>query len=112
MSSSMSDGKRIVNEIGAMGSDAATLAGAIAAETYSSSVTAINMGFTLSAALAWSQAVKALIERFIKSNSGIVKMHLTYAVAVTLLSAVVFVLTKRFLKPSLTKANVAPVMLR
>jgi len=81
-------------------------------ETYNSSVQSINTGFALAAALAWNDSVKVVIKKFIRNNTSVAQMHLVYALAVTLLSAVVFVLTKKFLKPSLTKANVAPVLLR
>ena len=81
-------------------------------ETYNSSVQSINTGFALAAALAWNDSVKVIIQKFIKSNASVAQMHLVYALVVTLLSAVVFVLTKKFLKPTFKKASVAPVLLR
>ena len=81
-------------------------------ETYTSSVQSINTGFALAAALAWNDSVKVIIQKFIKSNASVAQMHLVYALVVTILSAMVFVLTKKFLKPSFKKASVAPVLLR
>lgn len=81
-------------------------------ETYTSSVQSINTGFALAAALAWNDSVKVIIQKFIKSNASVAQMHLVYALVVTLLSAMVFVLTKKFLKPSFKKSSVAPVLLR
>jgi hypothetical protein len=81
-------------------------------ETYNSTVQSINTGFALAAALAWNDSVKVIIQKFIKNNTSIAQMHIVYALVVTLLSAIVFVLTKRFVKPSLQKTQVAPVLLR
>lgn len=92
--------------------DPVSLARSMVDETYNSSVQSINTGFALAAALAWNDSVKVVIQKFIKSNASVAQMHLVYALVVTLLSAIVFVLTKKFLKPSLTKAQVAPVLLR
>lgn len=81
-------------------------------ETYNSTVQSINTGFALAAALAWNDSVKVIIQKFIKNNTSMAQMHIVYALVVTLLSAIVFVLTKRFVKPSLQKTQVAPVLLR
>jgi hypothetical protein len=96
----------------APGEEMYTLARTMVDETYNSTVQSINTGFALAAALAWNDSVKVIIQKFIKSNTSIAQMHLVYALVVTLLSAVVFVLTKRFVKPSIKKAQVAPVLLR
>ena len=95
-----------------MGEQAYTLARTMVDETYNSTVQSINTGFALASALAWNDSVKVIIQKFIKSNNSIAQMHLVYALVVTLLSAIVFVLTKRFVKPSIKKAQVAPVLLR
>ena len=89
-----------------------TAAKAMVDETYNSSLASINTGFALAAALAWNDSVKVIIQKFIKNNTSVAQMHLVYAVVVTLLSALVFTLTKKFLKPSLKKSQVSPVLLR
>lgn len=89
-----------------------TLARSMVDETYNSTVQSINTGFALAAALAWNDSVKVIIQKFIKSNASIAQMHLVYAAVVTMLSAMVFVITKRFMKPSFKKSQVAPVLLR
>jgi hypothetical protein len=53
-----------------------------------------------------------VIQKFIKSNANVAQMHLVYAMVVTIISAIVFVLTKKFLKPSINKTQVAPVLFR
>jgi hypothetical protein len=53
-----------------------------------------------------------VIQKFIKSNANVAQMHVVYALVVTILSAIVFVITKKFLKPSFKKTDVAPVLLR
>ena len=88
------------------------LARTMADETYSSTVQSINTGFALAAALAWNDSVKVIIQKFIKNNTSIAQMHIVYAMVVTILSAMVFVLTKRFVKPSIKKTTVSPVLLR
>jgi hypothetical protein len=92
--------------------DMVKLARSMVDETYNSTVQSINTGFALAAALAWNDSVKVIIQKFIKSNNSIAQMHIVYALTVTLLSAIVFVITKRFVKPSFTKTQVAPVLLR
>lgn len=78
-------------------------------EAYSSSVQGINVGFALAAALAWTEAVKVVIQKYVKSTQA-AKFHVMYALIVTLLSGVVFMVTKRFLKPSMKKTTVTPVV--
>ena len=78
-------------------------------EAYSSSVQGINVGFALAAALAWTEAVKVVIQKYVKSTQA-AKFHVIYALIVTLLSGLVFMITKRFLKPSIKKTNVTPVV--
>lgn len=92
--------------------DPVALARSMVDETYNSSVQSINTGFALAAALAWNDSVKVVIQKFIKSNANVAQMHLVYAMVVTIISAIVFVLTKKFLKPSINKTQVAPVLFR
>jgi hypothetical protein len=88
------------------------LARTVVDETYNSTVVSINTGFALAAALAWNDSVKIIIQKFIKSNTNMAQMHLVYALVVTLLSTLVFIITKRFVKPSVNKTTVTPVLLR
>jgi len=92
--------------------DPVALARSMVDETYNSSVQSINTGFALAAALAWNDSVKVVIQKFIKSNANVAQMHLVYAMVVTIISAIVFVLTKRFMRPSMTRTQVAPVLFR
>lgn len=89
-----------------------TIARTMVDETYNSTVVSINTGFALAAALAWNDSVKVIIQKFIKNNANIAQMHIVYAMVVTLLSAVVFVITKKFVKPGIEKTTVSPVLLR
>lgn len=92
--------------------DPVALARSMVDETYNSSVQSINTGFALAAALAWNDSVKVVIQKFIKSNANVAQMHLVYAMVVTIISAIVFVLTKRFMRPSMTRTQVNPVLFR
>jgi len=78
-------------------------------ETYSTSVESINMAFALAAALAWTEAIKVIIQRYVKSSNA-AKYHIIYASIVTFISALVFMLTKRFMSPSLKRQKVQPVI--
>lgn len=77
-------------------------------DTYDSSINSINMGFTLAAALAWNESIKAFIREKVPKMGS--QYHIMYALAVTLLSAIVFTLTRRLLKPSLTRKDVTPLI--
>ena len=80
----------------------------LAANTYDSSINSINMGFTLAAALAWNESIKAFIREKVPKIGS--QYHIMYALAVTLLSAVVFTLTRRLLKPYMTRKDVTPMI--
>jgi hypothetical protein len=78
-------------------------------ETYSASIGNVNMGFTLAAALAWNEAVKALIRSKISiKQTGI--YHGVFAMIMTLIAALASVLTTKFLKPSHKTAQISPVI--
>lgn len=78
-------------------------------ETYNSSVQSINTGFALASALAWNEAVKTVIQKYF-STSNVTRYQLMYAMVVTILSAIVFMLTKRLFKPSITKEQIKPII--
>ena len=78
----------------------------IASETYTSSIFYINMGFTFAAALAWNEAVKFFINQSIKFNSGTPTYYLVYATVLTILAAVVYSFSKRYLSPEVQRQPV------
>jgi len=63
------------------------------AAVFSQTLTLITGAFALVAALAWNEAVKALIERVFPSSSGVISKFL-YAVTIT----VVVVIITRYIK--------------
>ena len=87
----------------------ATTTTTVLTETYNSSLQSVNMGFALAAALSWNEAVKMVISKYVKRESG-VSYYVWYAVLLTLLSAFVFALTKQFFKPSLKRTQITPVI--
>lgn len=78
-------------------------------DTYDSSLQSLNMGFALASALAWNEAVKTVIKKYFQ-NSQAPRYQMLYALAVTLLAAVVFIVTKAMFKPSLQRSDVKPVV--
>lgn len=54
-------------------------------------------GFSFASALAWYGVVQAVIEKYVKQGSGI-QAHLVAALLTTLLSVLVFIILKRFIK--------------
>ena len=78
-------------------------------ETYNSSLQSVNMGFALAAALSWNEAVKEIIKKYVKRESG-VSYYVYYAILLTILSAFVFAITKQFFKPSIKRTQITPVI--
>lgn len=54
-------------------------------------------GFSFASALAWYGVVQAVIEKYVKSGPGI-KAHVIAALLTTLLSIIVFMIAKAFIK--------------
>ena len=54
-------------------------------------------GFSFAAALAWYGVVQAIIEKYVKSGPGI-QAHVIAALLTTLLSILVFMIVKAFIK--------------
>lgn len=54
-------------------------------------------GFSFASALAWYGVVQAVIEKYVKQGPGI-QAHLLAALLTTLLSILVFIILKRFIK--------------
>lgn len=71
-------------------------------------MTLINAAFALVAALAWNEAVKALIERYFKAGSGLYSRFI-YAIAITvfvvLIGRYINSLTKKFEQNAEAKAT-------
>ena len=81
----------------------------LAKDTYNQSVSSINMGFALAAAMAWNDTIKKIIKTHVSQKLGS-SYQFMYAVLVTLLAAVVFSLTKRYVKPSIKRKDITPVV--
>lgn len=81
----------------------------IMSETYNASIVNMNMGFTLAAALAWNEAIKAFIRSKIPmKQTGM--YHVLFAFVMTVIAAIVTVMTTKFLKPSFKKSQITPVI--
>ena len=59
-------------------------------------------GFSFAAALAWYGVVQAVIEKYVKQGPGI-QAHVVAALLTTLLSILVFMLIKNFIKKDLSE---------
>ena len=59
-------------------------------------------GFSFASALAWSGVVQAVIAKYVKQGPGI-RAHLVAALMTTLLSILIFMLIKRFIKKDLAE---------
>lgn len=89
--------------------NAAATTTTVLTETYNSSIQSLNMGFALAAALSWNEAVKKIIEKYVKKESG-TSYYVWYAILLTLLSAFVFAITKQFLRPEIKRSTIQPVI--
>jgi len=65
----------------------------VALQLEAQSLNMIVMGFTFAAAISWFHAVRAVVEKFIKSGGG-VKGDVVAAIATTFLAIVVFMVVK------------------
>ena len=63
----------------------------------SQGINSLINGFSFASALAWFAVVQAVIEKYVKTGSG-VKAHLIAALLTTLLSIFVFMIAKKFIK--------------
>lgn len=66
-------------------------------EVYIQTATLMNSAFALVAALAWNEAVKALIDRYIPSGSALYSQFI-YALALTVIVVLVSMRLNRFIK--------------
>jgi drug/metabolite transporter (DMT)-like permease len=90
--------------------EAAVVAASLMNETYTSSIQSVNLGFALASALAWNDAVKMLINKYIPQRDT-PSWYFIYAGILTFLAALVFTVSKMFFKPSLKRAPVTGAVL-
>lgn len=69
----------------------------IATTVESQSLNMIVMGFTFASAIAWYHVVAKLVEKFVKSGTGL-KGDVIAALATTLFAVVVFMVLKMFVR--------------
>jgi hypothetical protein len=71
-------------------------------------VNALLNGFSFASALAWFAVVQAIVQKYVKSGPGI-KGYTVAALMTTLLSIVVFMIAKTFIKNVEIKEPVQPI---
>lgn len=71
---------------------------ALATSVYSQSLQSINTAFSLATALAWMEAIKAVIKQYVRVGRDKPTMYIFYALIVTALSALVLRFTTQYLK--------------
>lgn len=75
----------------------------IAKNGYNMSMTYILLGFSLAAALAWTNTVKYLIKAFISSPNNRFLYHITYAITITLFAVLFYELASKYSNADLEK---------
>lgn len=80
--------------------------GQIINQTYISSLNHIILGFMLASALAWHEAVKFFISRSIKFNKGNPMYYIYYAGSITILSALLFTFTKKYISKKVKEPKI------
>ena len=75
-------------------SEAKSTGSELLSSTYSTTLTSLDTAFALATALAWTEAIKALVKNVVPKGSGHVQMTY-YALFVTLMYTVYMMLTKR-----------------
>ena len=80
----------------------------VASQLEAQSVNAVVAGFSFASALAWMDVVRFIIGQLVKVNKNGAQYVLLTALMTTLLSIVVYMLVKQFLKPDV-KAPGAPI---
>lgn len=81
----------------------------IARGTLDTSVTYMNLGFTLAAAMAWSHVAQMFVKQHVKMNTTSPLKAMMYPLLVTLLAVVVFQMSRR-VSPGTKRAVVVPVV--
>ena len=77
--------------------------------TVDTSMTYMNLGFTLASALAWHESAKILVKQFINKGNNRTSSLIVYPVAVTLMAILVFRMS-RLVNPSAKRPIVVPVV--
>ena len=95
--------KKVFNE-------SAALAQSLLMSTYAQSLQSVNIGFSLAAALAWNEAVKHYLSKNLRDIKQSNYYHVMYALIVTFLTALVFMITKTFLDRNAKKVQPMPVV--
>ena len=81
----------------------------LARGTLDTSVTYMNLGFTLAAAMAWSHVAQVFVKQHVKMNTSSPVKAMMYPLVVTLLAVVVFQMSRR-VSPNAKRAVVVPVV--
>ena len=81
----------------------------LARGTLDTSVTYMNLGFTLAAAMAWSHVAQIFVKQHVKMNTSSPVKAMMYPIAVTLLAVIVFQMTRR-VSPTAKRTVVVPVV--
>ena len=91
--SSPNKGKRVIIE----GMTAGGGWGGFVKNTWTMALTYILLGFTLAAAIAWVDLVRNLIKKYIKVRSDASLAHFIFAVCLTILAVIVYMVIKGYL---------------
>jgi len=78
-------------------------------ETYNTGIIGINAGMTLTSVLAWHQTAQLIIKKYVPTVNA-TEFNLLYACMVTILTTLVYMLTQKYLKPSIKKTEIMPVI--
>ena len=71
--------------------------GGFVKNTWTMSLTYILLGFTLAAAIAWVDLVRNLIKTFVKVRSDASLAHFIFAVCITIMAVIVYMVIKGYL---------------
>ena len=78
-------------------------------ETYNTGVIGLNAGMTLTSVLAWHQTANLIIKKYVP-NVNVTEFNIVYACMVTILTTLVYMVTQKYLKPSIKKTEIMPVI--
>jgi len=78
-------------------------------ETYNTGIISINAALAIASALAWHQTATAIIKKHVPTVRY-TEYNIAYACAVTVVASLVFLFTQKFLKPSIKKTEINPVI--
>ena len=78
--------------------------------TWTMSLTYILLGFTLAAAMAWVDLVRNIIKNFVKVRSDASLAHFIFALVLTVLAVVVYMLIKGYLSDDVTTPPIVGII--